>query len=242
MSQRDLSKMTDEELAGEFKGCIGLIVVNLLRAAELWEEMIRRKMSVPKPNGGIERTIPQIAAHRLAAEAVVAFAHRFKLLRALEGLPLDVQKNLAAGGEIEMADPDNPRQTISIPLDRLPANMIKVVFGDGEVRTPALQRVMLRGERKRPIKRVLNSHPILDRETGMLRWGGRQMPQVEALNVMSAAAGPDKPPPADLPNEYVTFHVRLNKAEHKRFIDQCKRDGLPDWDIARKALRAFGYL
>ena len=56
---------------------------------------------------------------------------------------------------------------------------------------------------------------------------------------------PDRPAVIDEDDpksSYEVVRVRLTSEENERFLALCRRAELPEWEMARKALRAFGLI
>ena len=189
------------------------------------------------------RRAPLIAAGLLDARAVVAFAGRPSLLRALEGVPLEEQRRLAEGGTVEVIDPTNPTRVQALPLAELPAAVVHLVIAEGRVRTPDQQRLSFRPRRRRPEPEETDRRyrPRYDRETGLVAVGKMRFELRDLLAEIAAVSGPDYPLP-DQPDQYLTIKGRLSPQENERFLAACRKAGLPDWEMIRKALRAFGLI
>jgi hypothetical protein len=240
----DLHQMTTPELRAELVRGLSMTAEGLVRMSAVWRELEDRGEDLSDLRHGIATFLPLIAAGRLAPEAVVAFASRRSVLRALEGLPLDEQRRLAAGGLLAVIDPSRPGEVIETRLDLLPSSALALVFDDGAIRPPQLQRVALRARSRdrRPVDSKLRYRPHYDREKGTVRIGRLEIRLTDLLSELSSAAGPDKPPAADIPEEILTAKVRLSKEEYERFQALCRRHELPDWEMLRKAMRAFGLI
>lgn len=232
------------DLRAELSRGLTLAADHLARLSLVWAELERRGEDLSDLRRGLARHLPRIAAGQLAAEAVVAFAGRPRLLDALVGVPLGQQRDLAAGKAIPVIDPASPDTVEEIPLAALPAAAIGMVIADGEIRPPAAQRLALRA-RRQPRRRDADPdrryRPRYDPETGAVTVGRMTVQMADLLAALSAAAGPDRPPP-DLPEEYDVVRVRLTHEEYARFQAACRRVKLPEWEMARKALRAFGLI
>lgn len=214
---------------------------SLARSALAWAELERRGEDLSDLRRGLTRYVPLIASAQLAAEAVVAYANRPTLLDALRGMPLAEQRALAAGRAVEVIDPADPSAVNAVPLVALPAAVIRLVVSDGQVRTPAQQRLAFR---PRPKKEKSSRHfrPRYDRETGAVQVGRMSVSLADLMVELSSAAGPDHVIPADMPAEYKTVRLRLTDAEYARLQAAAGKTELPDWELARKALRAFGLI
>lgn len=238
-SQADLSSLSAERLREELAR--GL---TLTRLGLVWAELERRGEDLSDLRHGLARTLPLIASRRLAAAAVVAFAGRPSVLRAIEGLPLDEQIALANGRAIPVIDPADASAVQQMSLERLPSAALRLVFGEGEIRTPEAQRLALR-PRHRPMRREENERrwqPIYDPESGTVRIGRMCVRVPDIISALASAAGQDRPPASDRPDDYLTLKTRLTREEHDRFLALCKRYELPEWEMIRKALRAFGLI
>ena len=235
----DLATVSTADLRAEMAKGLTMTADTLYRLGIIWAELERRGEDLSDLRHGLARTLPLIAAGRLAAEAVVAFANRPAILRALEGVGLDRQRTFAAGSPVEVIDPTDPTGVQSLPLATLPAAAIRLVFDAGEVRTPQAQRLALR-PRKKVEKEEYHYRPRYDAVEGTLRVGRMTIKLADLLSELSS--GPDRPPALDLPEEVVTIKVRLSKAEAARFTATCRKVELPDWELIRKAMRAFGLI
>lgn len=236
----ELAAAPTAELRAELARGLTLVADALARLGSVWAELERRGEDLSDLRHGLARTLPLIASGRLAAEAVVAFAGRPALLRALEGVPLGEQRRLAAGGTVEVIDPSGPPEAVTeMPLARLPAAAVRLVFGEGEIRPPAAQRLALRPRRRQREEAGSRYRPRYDRQTGTVRVGRMAVRLADLLQELSAAAGPDLPH-LEHKEEYLTVRVRLSPQEHGRLEEAARQAGLPDWELARKALRAFG--
>jgi len=247
---RDLTAATTDDLRGELARGLTLTADTLTRLGMVWGELERRGEDLSDLRHGLARTLPLIATGRLSAEAVVAFAGRPILLRALEGVPLEQQCRLATGEPVQVIDLERPGETISMPLATLPAAAVRVVFGDGEVRSPEAQRLAFRRRPKRKGEDVsaYRYRPRYDPETGLVHVGKMTVALTELLTAVAAAHGPARQPDLEIADEYVTVRVRLSKAEHaqlQRAVEWTAKDGMkpiPDWELIRKAMIGWGVI
>ena len=115
-----LASMPTNKLRAELAHGLTLTAVTLSKLGMVWAELERRGEDLSDLRVGIARTLPLIAAGRLAAEAVVAFAGRPMILRALEGVPLDLQRRLADGETIPVYLPGESAPK-AMPLARIPS-------------------------------------------------------------------------------------------------------------------------
>lgn len=239
----DLAEVATADLRAELARGLSLTAQTLMRLGMIWAELERRGEDLSDLKYGLARTLPLIASGRLAAEAVLAFANRPALLRALEGVPLVEQRAFAAGKNVAVIDPADPQAIQEMPLERLPAAAVRLVFSEGEVRPPQAQRLALRPRRRASSAEATRRYqPRYDAATGQIQVGRMQIALADLLGELARAVGPDRPPAFDRPDDYLTVKTRLSHEEHERFQALCRRHELPDWEMIRKALRAFGLL
>ncbi len=239
-----LAQISTVELRAELARGLSLTADTLMRLGTIWAELERRGEDLSELRHGLARTLPLIAGGRLAAEAVVAFAGRPALLRALEGVPLDRQRSLANGEAIEVIDPNTARGVLSMPLAQMPAAAVRLVFGeDGEVRTPQAQRLALRPRQQRRREDEPDRHyrPYHNPEAGTVTVGKMTIRVSDLLAELAASAGPELPMLVHK-EEYVVLKVKLAPTEQAKLTEAARRAELPDWELVRKALRVFGLI
>lgn len=236
----DLTAASTADLRAELARGLALTADTLTRLGRVWAELESRGEDLSDLRRGLGRTLPLIAAGRLAAEAVVAFAGRPGVLDRLAGLPLVEQRRLAAGGPVAVITPADPGTVEELPLAALPTSRVRLVLDGGEVLTPAEQRVRLPARRGKPKPAADHRYrPRLDGDT--LHVGRMAVPLVDVLAALSLAAGPDRPVPQDLPDEYATVTAKLHPDEAEAVKAHARRAKLPEWALARLALRAAGF-
>lgn len=239
----DLTKVSTEDLLTELARGLTLTADVLARLGEVWAELERRGQNLSHLRKGMAKFLPMIAARLLAPEAVVAFAGSRQTLRRLIGVDLDEQRALAAGKKMQVIDPARPDVVETLPLEEIPQRAVEILLVDGKIRTPAQQRLAIRPERRRqspikPVKRL----PHYDPKTGTVQIGQMKVELKDLMSELAAAAGPELPLATDLPDEYLTIKVRLSKEEHGKLLELARKAGLPEWEMTRKALRAFGMI
>lgn len=242
ISGLELSRIPTADLKSELARGLTLTAEVLTRLGLIWQELERRGEDLSDLRQGLARTLPLIAAGLLAAEAVVSFAGRPAILRTLEGVPLDQQRAFASGEPLAVIDPTNPERVESLPLAQLPAAAIRLAIVGGEIRSPEVQRLSFRTRRPRRQEPERIYRPRYDRQTGMVTIGRMQLRLADLLAELSAAAGPDNSLIDAEPDKYVQTKVRLTPPESKRLLNAARLAELPDWELIRKALRAFGLI
>ena len=161
-----------DRLRAELARGLTLTADVLTRLGMIWQELERRGEDLSSLRTGLARTLPLIAAGLLAAEAVVSFAGRPAILRAIEGVPLEEQRALAAGKEVDVADHESDGGVAKMPLAKIPAAALRVVIGDGEIRSPAAQRLAFRPRRRRRQEEIgYRYRPHYDQAAGTVTVG-----------------------------------------------------------------------
>lgn len=240
----DLSAVPTEELVERFRRGVLATAAAVADLARLWAELHRRGADVSDLRGGILRWVPLVATAQLAPEAVLAFANRPTVLRALAGVPLAEQARLSKGGEVAVYvegrdDPD------MIPLTRLPATAVPLVIGDGFVRTPEEQRAAVLGRtpRKKADEGTGRTYrPRYDAATGVLHIGRMAVPLAEVMRAVAAEQGPDTLVRTDdgVPPETAT--AVLTAAEKERLQAAARKAKTDVGTVLRTALRAWGVI
>lgn len=240
----DLSRIPAADLRRELARGLTLVAEQLYRLGLVWVELEQRGEDLSDLRAGLNWTLPLIGSGLLAAEAVIAFAGRRSILREFEGMPLDQQRRLAAGEPVAVVTPDGPHETELVPVRAIPAARLRTVFAEGKVLPPGEQRLRLaatRPRRKPSEGAGYRYRPRYDREAGTVAVGKMTIPLADLLSELAAAAGPDHPP-TDVPGEFVAPKTRLTQEESRRLLAVSRAAGLPEWEMIRKALRAFGLI
>lgn len=235
----DLAAMPTDKLRSELAHGLTLTAVTLTKLGMVWAELERRGEDLSDLRIGIARTLPLIAAGRLAAEAVVAFAGRPMILRALEGVPLELQRRLADGEPIPIYLPgsDGPQ---SLPLARIPSAAITRVIADGIVRTPSEQRMAMRTKKRIPEHRKYKI--VVDREARTIRVGKMVLPIASILAAMAEAAGAKGMVIDSATAPAKTVAGKVTDEEKERLKAAAKAHGLEEWEMVRQAVVAMWML
>lgn len=238
----ELVSMTTAQLREELARGLTLTAETLYRLGMIWRELEDRGEDLSSLRHGLARTLPLIASGLLAAEAVVAFAGRPAILRAIQGVPLDQQRGLASGQTVEVALATNSQKTELVPITSIPAGRLSAVFQDGAILPPSEQRVRM-GRKKKiaiPEEPERRYQPRYDPAAGVIYVGRMPVRLADILEELSSVSGPDySPVEAD---EYVIVKTRLKQHEAAKLLASCEKTGLPEWELIRKALRAFGLI
>lgn len=239
-----LASRTVGQLRADLADGLKLTADSLARVAAVWAELEARGEDLSDLRHGLGRNVALIASGRLAPEAVVAFAGKPSVLRAIDGLPLGEQRRLAAGGKVELVTPDDRRSSVEVPVASIPPRLLGVVFGEGEIRQPAEQRLRLRAKAAPPAKPERKYRVKYDPEKGEVKVGGMSVPVAEVLRALGESFGPARPISEDLlvPTDYAAATAKLRPEEREALLAMCKRTGIEEPALIRLALRACGLL
>lgn len=220
----------------------------LHRLGLIWSELERRGEDLSDLRREVGTSIPLIASGALAAEAVVSFAGRPSLLRALVGLPLDRQREIAAGGLLPLVIPAGEGEYLTqrLPASALSAKQVRQVFALGEIRDQDDQIGYL-ADLVTPARRP-RTQPVPERryrvradpERGGIWVGNAFASHAEVLSALADLAGPLSV--LNLDQEHESATVRLTSAEKRKLKVAEKRRGLSEWHLIREALRAHGLI
>lgn len=241
----ELGRIPTPDLRRELARGMTLVAERLYSLGLIWVELERRGEDLSDLRSNMSKYLPLIGARVLAAEAVIAFAGRRSVLDMLQGVPLEEQRRLAAGGLIEVIAPDDPHETESVPIQSIPSPRLRLVFAEGKILSPAEQRVRQQ-QRRRPPRgegedRSRRYRPHYDRAAGTVTVGKMTVNLADLLAALAEATGRDTVLP-DIPEEWVSVKTRLSREESQRLVDAARRAELPEWELIRKALRAFGLI
>jgi hypothetical protein len=236
----DLATLPTDDLRKQLAHGLTLTAITLTRLGAVWAELERRGEDLSDLKIGIARTLPLIASGRLAAEAVVAFAGRPMILRALEGVPLEQQRRLADGEPIPvyLQGESEPK---ALPLSRIPSAAVTRVISEGIVRTPAEQRLAIREKKRRkPDGDESRKYTVtVDREARTIKLGKMTIPIATIIAALAEAAG-TRGPILDTPEAPArVVGGKFTDEERERLRAACKAHGLMEWELVRQAVMAW---
>lgn len=146
-----LRGLDSDELQRQLHEALRLTVEQVTKMAAIIRVLHERGFDLSELKLGLVKHLQKIAYGRLLPELFVRYQEYPLLVQRLEALGPDDQQRLIEAGEVELAqsedaDEDEP---IRKPLDRLGQKEIWQVFADGEVRSLAKQREVIRARNSR---------------------------------------------------------------------------------------------
>lgn len=141
----ELNSMSTQQLRTALAQSLTLSAQHLAYLALIWGELEKRGEDLSDLRTGMAAYLPQIAAGRLDAEAVIRFAGQPTVLRSLAGLPLQRQQALAKGEPVKVltATADGSYTAAEMPAYTLTAAQARMVFDGDKIRSPDEQRATL---------------------------------------------------------------------------------------------------
>lgn len=190
---RDIERipaMDTDELRAELARALSITARNLLYLAAIWKELDSRGVDLSGLRSGLTAYLPLIASGKVLPEVVVQFAGSITLLRAVTGLPPEVQRKLASGESVSVAVRYNGAITHRmLPPAALTARQVRQVFAPTHIRTEAEQLAHLSDPPavESPRKPVTMGSVVVDRQAGTVRIGRVIAPVEDVLKALRAA-------------------------------------------------------
>lgn len=213
-----------------------------------WQELVRRGEDLEDLRNelrvGLPRSLPLIAAGRLAAEAVIAFAGKPLILRRLEGLPLEEQRRLADGAPIPIYLPDE-KEPQSMPLSRIPPFALRLAISDGMIRTPAEQRLAMRktvAKKKNQQSPSRKYHISVNADDQVILINRAVIPISSMIAAMAEAAGSGMEVTESIERPAKTIAAKVTDEEKERVKAAAIAHNLSESELIRKAVAAMWLL
>jgi hypothetical protein len=243
-----LADLSTADLRAELARGLTMTAESLTRLGLIWAELESRGEDLSDLRSGMAYYLPLIAGRALAAEAVVAFASRPTLLKAMIGLSFDRQRAIAGGEPVHLVVmTDEGYDTKPVPAAALTAAQVRQVFGEGAERPASDQQGMIESRRaaayvKAAGKPAVRGRVRADPKTGTLLVGRTRATKADVVAGLADLAGYSPAPSASEDEGLATAIVKLTEAEHVR-LKQAALDGRTSQiELIRKALRAYGLI
>lgn len=194
----DLAGMTNQQLRTALAQSLTMSAKHLAYLAAIWGELERRGEDLSDLRTGLAVYLPQIAAGRLDANAVIRFAGQPTVLRSIMGMPLERQRALARGEPVKVltAAPDGTYSAAELPAYTLTAAQARMVFDGDKIRSPEEQRASLeavRVSRAARIKPGAANHVRYDPAADVVRIGRAAATVGEVTAALAEAARAREP-------------------------------------------------
>lgn len=152
----ELGAMSTQQLREKLAQSLTMTARHLQYLAILWAELEKRGEDLSDLRTGLAVYMPQIAAGRLDAEAVIRFAGQPTVLRSVAMLAVDEQRAIAQGKPVRVltANAEGEYEAVELPAYTLTVAQARMVFDGDKIRSPQEQRAMLESARVRKTSRV----------------------------------------------------------------------------------------
>lgn len=228
IQQSDLSQWTVERLDEVFTQCLTGTAQCLYLGSLIWQEKRRRGQELPKSGSALIGFLPAVAVGDLAAELLAKCQYE-PLLRAMIGVPLDFQRQLASGGTVPVAI-DREGNSRDFFLDDFlgQPQIIRRVFRHGHVVPPESQRFSIRS----PYQRTR---------------GGKAKKSAPALKIVRFEVGQGPYHPITKEDRNRANHIYsvvfdLLPLEEEALRDNAIRAGISVRELVRRTLHEQGLL
>ena len=244
LTPAELGAMSNQQLRARLAQSLTLSARHLAYLAVIWAELERRGEDLSDLRTGLAAYLPQIAAGVLDAEAVVRFAGKPSVLRALAGLPLEQQAALTRGEPVHVltVNAAGEYESADMPAHLLTPAQTRLVFGDAGLRPVGEQRAMLESARvsaRRRARPGMDQRVRYDDAADVLRVGRASATVGEVIEALTSAA---KHRPA-LDGELTSMaQTRLTESEHRLLKARAAEAGLSVMDYMRRVLLTFSAL
>ncbi len=240
----ELNNMSVQQLRAELARSLTMSAQHLAYLATIWSELEKRGEDLSDLRTGLAVYLPQIAAGRLDASAVIRFAGQPTVLRSISTLPLDEQRALAEGKSVEVLTigHDGGYTATSMPAYALTATQARMVFDTEKIRSITEQRAIFDTTRVSAARRARpgqDGKVRYDSKADVLRIGRSSATVGEVLAALAVAPSPSSADASKVAIETeldtpVVF--KLTEAEHRMLKVRVAESGLTQQDFLRQAL------
>lgn len=188
-------EMETPVLLRELRRALAVTAETIAYLGDVWRELERRGEDLSAYRVGLGEYLPLVAAGQLAPEAMVNFTGRLQLLRAVRLLPVDKQRQLAAGATVTVIREDRETGILTpneVPAVNLTGEQIRLVFDSGRMRDVAEQvnmiesaRVAARRRRSLPASRHYRIH--VDKAAKTVKIGRMVLPLQAVIDALTEA-------------------------------------------------------
>lgn len=241
----ELNSLSTQELRVKLAQSLTLSAQHLAYLAAVWGELEKRGEDLSDLRTGMAVYLPQIAAGRLDAEAVIRFAGQPTVLRSIAGLPLERQRSLAKGEPVRVltVNAEGEYQDTALPAYTLTASQARMVFDGEKMRSLDEQRALLESARlsakRRPAPGASN-RVRYDAKADVVRIGRAAATVGEVSAALAEAARQREPERIKAilgaEEELAPIVVQLSKAERAQLKVRAAEADMTQQDYMRAML------
>lgn len=199
----DIQRADTQTLRRALAQAVTITAQSLQYMGAIWMELEKRGEDLSALRGGLAGYLPLIASGKVKAEAVVKYAGKSMLLKAISNLSIGQQEKLIRDDTVEVAkiSPDDGTvNMVPVPLSRITSDQIRTAFSPFGLR-PAAEQQRLAMALHAPKKRrpsQSDAVPKIDAATKQLRLGrsyftasGKRVDAESLLDALSVFYGAD---------------------------------------------------
>lgn len=236
----ELNNLSTQALRAELAKALTISAQVITYLAQVWAELERRGEDLADLRNGLAQYLPLVASGQLCADVVVRFANNRAMVDAISRLPIDEQRRMAAGGEVNIITPagnDGEYTVQTRPATSLTSAQARLVFDIGRIRNTDEQRAILDSRQLSPSRRTKNRPITIDRAEGTAKIGRQKI----KLSDLFAAIAESSTPSEDIPkNERKSVMIFLSESEHRALKSNAALSGRTMEDIVRSTLLTTG--
>jgi hypothetical protein len=236
----ELLNMSSQALRERLAQSLTMTAQHLQHLSRIWAELERRGEDLSDLRTGLAVYMPQIAAGRLDAGAVIRFAGQPTILRSIAGLPLERQQALANGEPVPVltVNADGKYEPTDMPAYALTAAQARMVFDGDKIRSGDEQRAMLESARVSKAARVRpgpQNRVRYDAKADVLRIG-RSSATVGEVTAALATANQGGSTAVSTPAD-IQVLTKFTESEHRMLKVRAAEAGMSVQEYMRTILK-----
>jgi hypothetical protein len=241
----ELGAMSTQQLREQLAQSLTMTARHLSYLASIWGELERRGEDLSDLRVGLAAYLPQIAAGRLDAEAVIRFAGQATVLKSVAMLPLQEQRAIAQGKPVRVltVNARGDYEDAELPAYTLTAAQARMVFGGDRLRTPREQQAMLESARLSKARRVVpgpQNRVRYDQSADVLRIGRSSATVGVVMAALMGTGGGEDQRDAVQPQEITSgVLTKLTEAEHRMLKVRASEAGVSVQDLMRSIIKTY---
>lgn len=237
----ELGAMSTQQLRAELAQSLTISARHLAYLATIWGELEKRGEDLSDLRTGLAVYLPQIAAGRLDAEAVIRFAGQPTVLRSIAMLPTSEQRALATGKPVSVltVNAHGEYESAEMPVYTLTAAQARLVFAGERLRTPAEQRATLESARVIQASRVrpgAANRVRYDARADVVRIGRSAATVGEITAALAAAVQQRQAVAEHAADDLAPVPVQLSSTERAQLKIRAAEAGMSQQDYMRQML------
>jgi len=241
----ELGAMSTQQLREQLAKSLTMTAQHLQYLSLIWAELEKRGEDLSDLRTGLAVYMPQIAAGRLSAQAVIRFAGQPTVLKSVAMLPLQEQEAMANGKPVRVltVNAKGEYEDTELPAYTLTAAQARMVFDGDKIRSPMEQRAKLESVKVAKATRVrpgAANRVRYDPKADVIRIGNASATIGEITAALAEAVRlRDKEQSGAIigaDEELLPVHVNLSKAERAQLKVRSAEADMTQQDYMRKML------